>query len=576
MADGIKNVDTLRERTWSRFKAMQSERQQLEPDYRELRENFLPTRGRFDRDGNSGQAGNRQPRRARLPNSTPVLATRTAGSGLHAGLTAPSRPWFKFGLYDDSLAEFGPVKVWLADAEDALRKAFNVSNLYEMLPFMFSEYAAMGTMCGLCLEDDRKPRAPMRFEWYTAGQYWLGTDYAGGYDTLLREMTLTTRQVVDRFGKENVRGQILRDWNACNYDKPVRILHAIEPEKGGRGSTSRYWTMARDPGWDGLLADRVFAENPILAAPWERVYGETYGTNCPGMIALGDARALQIDEIDKARALQRHHNPPLQGPALLARAGISLAPGTYNEIPGYGATAGNGIRSLYDFKPDITGLLDNIQRNERRINQAFFTDLFLMLTQDERAQRSTAEEIRAKYDEKVLALGPTLEQANNMLRGLIDRAFGIMVRRSQPIWEGRMDGEPLLPPPPEDLQDEEIQIEFVSTLQQAMRASTLQGIERFATFALQMAQATGQPPAKLDAEQAMDEYGAALGVPPRIVRSDEDVAAMREQAAKAQQVQQMAAVAPALRDAAGAAKDLAEAKPDGTDALSAITGGMAG
>src|SRR3546814_18501799 len=116
----------------------------------------------------------------------------------------------------------------------------------------------------------------------------------------------------------------------------------------------------------------------------------------------------------------------MQGPAV--NGGVSLTPGAYNEI-GLAQTQHQGIRSVYDFKPDIGGLLDNIGRRERRINTAYFVDLFLMLTLDERAQRATAEEIREKYDAKVLAPVPTLEQATARLRVRHAPVPGIMGRR---------------------------------------------------------------------------------------------------------------------------------------------------
>src|SRR3546814_18568400 len=95
-----------------------------------------------------------------------------------------------------------------------------------------------------------------------------------------------------------------------------------------------------------------------------------------------------------------------------------------------------------------------------------------------------------------------LEQANAMLRVLHARVFGIMVRRSQPIWAGVLAGEPLLPPPPENLLEQDIEPEFISALQQAQRAQQLQGNERFASFAGAMAQFLGKPPEKFDADQA--------------------------------------------------------------------------
>src|SRR3546814_7553494 len=73
-----------------------------------------------------------------------------------------------------------------------------------------------------------------------------------------------------------------------------------------------------------------FSENAILAASWEYVGNEPYASNCPGMTSRGAARALQIDEKDKSRAIQRAHNPPMQGPAV--NGGVSLTPGAYNEI----------------------------------------------------------------------------------------------------------------------------------------------------------------------------------------------------------------------------------------------------
>src|SRR3546814_2846409 len=120
-----------------------------------------------------------------------------------------------------------------------------------------------------------------------------------------------------------------------------------------------------------------------------------------------------------------------------------------------------------------------------------------------------------------------------MLRVLHAGVFGIRVRRSQPSWAGVLAGERLLPPPPENLLEQDIEPECISALQQAQRAQQLQGIERFASFAGAMAQFLGKPPEKFDADQAMDEYGAGLGVAPTIVRDDEEVAAMRAAAQQA-------------------------------------------
>lgn len=565
MAETARNVETQRQRIDARLGALQNERKAMEPLWRECRDNFLPQRGRFD--GESAETVNKK---SRLPNNTPLRAMRTLASGLHAGLTSPARPWQRTAVRDEDLAEWGPVKEWLAVVDQRMMSWYSKSNLYQALPYIYAEYGGFGTMCMLSYEDDD---ALIRFDPFTVGQYYLGSDYRGGYDTLYREFSMSVRKVVARWGEARVGVEVRRKWaDARQRDQKLTILHVIEPE--GDRWVSLYYDKARRTEADGgLIQKAMFDECPIHAATWERVLGESYASSCPGFMALGDSKALQVDERDKARAIQRHHNPPMQAPG--TANGYSLAPGAMNYVDAMQATGQNGmIRPVHEFTPNIQGLLDNIQRGEQGINAACFVDLFLMLTLDERNQRATAEEIRAKYDEKVLALGPTLEQANAMLRGIHSRTFGIMVRRSKPMWEGIIDGTPLLPPPPRELQDQEIVPEFVSALAQAQRAQTLQGIERYAAFAGQVSSYLGKPSEKFDADQAMDEYAAGLGVPPRMVRDDDEVAEMRRASEEREQMQQMAAMAPALKQGAEAMKVGAETVPAEGNILSALSGAL--
>lgn len=564
--------ETRRECVDRRFGHMKQDRQAHEPQWRDLVDNFLPKRGRFD-----GQTENdRARKRVSLPNNTPLDAVTVASSGLHAGLTSPARPWQKTAIQDQDLAEWGPVRTWLEVVDKRMLSWYARSNLYQALPFMYGEYASFGAMCMLSWESDK---TLLRFEPFTIGQYYLARDSEGNFDTLYRCFDWTVRQLVSRFGLNNCSARVRQHYESTSgREQKIKVLHAIEPSQQNESWDSCYYEMVKDGSNEGLLSHRNVSDNPIHAATWEHVLGDTYASNCPGMIALGDALALQKDERDKARGIDRHHNPPMQGPASLKlNGGISLLPGAMNWVDNAQATGQNGaIRPVHDFTPNISGLLDNIGRGESRINRAFFKDLFLMLTLDDRAQRATAEEIRAKYDEKVLALGPTLEQANQMLRGVHNRAFGAMVRRSRPIWEGRLDGVPLLPPPPKELEDVELMPEFISALQQAQRAQSLQGIERFASFAGSISQMQGKPSPKFDADQALDEYGAALGIPAGIIRDDEAVAAIRQSEQQQEKMAQLAQLAPALKDGAAAMKMASEAKgQDGESVMTAMTGGAA-
>ncbi len=553
----------------ARLSQMKEERTNAEGEWKLLRSTFLPNRGRFT----LTEELKRQ--RVTHRNTTPLIAVRTMGSGMHAGLTSPSRPWQKSTLRDTDLANYRPVKEWLALADTRTMTWYARAGIYSALPFMYPEFGTFGTMAGLLLEDDQ---TLFRLEPYTVGQYYLAKSDRGVYDTMARELQMTVRQLVSRFGKPGPDGKpdlsriSINTRNAWvdpkRRNEKVEIFHIVEPD--GMGGWASCWYETAHQNAPPLKRAR-YVDNPILAASWESVGVEPYASSCPGMIARGDASALQLDEENASRAMERADNPPMQGPVKAA----SLIPGSYTQVDDIQLQKG-GIRSVYDFRPDLTGRMAKMQRREQRINQAFFVDLFLMLTLDERAQRATAEEIRAKYDEKVLALGPTLEQANAMLRTLHNFVFNLMVRRSMPIWRGVLAGEPLLPEPPAELLREgvEIEPEFISALQQAQRAAALQPLERFMSGVGAVAQLTQKLPDKFDDDVWLDRFADASGVDPSVVRDDDEVAEVRAEQAKMAQMQQLAQMAPALRDAAGAMKDAGDAVPQDGSALQALAGMM--
>lgn len=558
-----------------RLAALKLERTSFESQVREIADNFAPSRVRYD----ASEANIGRKRHGQIINNKPLLAARTMASGLHAGLTSPARPWCKLLTPDRDMAEFGPVKEWLGIAENRMRSIWAKSNLYTALPYCYLEEALFGTMAMLALEDDKNV---IRFEPFTFGQYWIANDEHGNVDTLYKLVPFTVRQVVARFGI-NACSQAVRNlYQAQHLEVPVQVVCAIEPNRdrqadskfaAGKAVSSTYWELTAPDDAPPLLRSG-FNESPILSTRWEITPGDTYGTSCPGMIALGAARALQVNERNKARAIQRAYDPPLQGPASMNRTGVSTLPGAQNWVPDT-ALAGSGIRSLYDFKPDIQGLLLDIQENERDIDQACFVDLFLMLQSDARSTPPTAEEIRARYEEKVLALGPTLEAQNSgLLSPLVDRTFAIMVRQSEPYWRGLLGGEPLLPPPPQELHGVPLDVDFISVLQQAQRASSLGNIERFAAFAGQLAQLNPDVLDKVDFDQAIDEYGSGLSVPAEMVREDKAVEDMRASREQQKQMAQMASMAPALKDMGSAVKDLSGTQPAPDNVLSGMAGAM--
>jgi len=190
-----------------------------------------------------------------------------------------------------------------------------------------------------------------------------------------------------------------------------------------------------------------------------------------------------------------------------------------------------------------------------------YTNLFLAITMAD-PRNATVPEITARKEEQILALGPVLQNhEDGLIKPIIERTFNAMMR------QGR------LPPPPAELEGVQLKVELMGALAQAFRAIAGGKLERFVTYVGMVGEAqakSGQPTTvfdKFDADQSVDEYAQAIGIPPTVVRSDEVVAQIRAERARQQQAAQAAAEAPALKDATAAAKNLSETQVGGRSAL---------
>jgi hypothetical protein len=259
---------------------------------------------------------------------------------------------------------------------------------------------------------------------------------------------------------------------------------------------------------------------PVMVPRWETTGEDVYGTSCPGMDALGDIKQLQLGEKRAAQAIEKMVNPPMTGPSHLRNQKASILPGdiTYLDV----REGQQGFRPAHEVSARINELEMKQEQVRARIRRAFYEDLFLMMANDARSN-VTAREIEERHQEKLLALGPVLEQLNqDLLDPLIDNAFNIMLMKG------------LIPPPPEEIAGQDLKVEYISIMAQAQKLVGIAGIERFTGFVGQLAAASPEVLDKIDFDQAVDIYGDMTSVPPGLVRTDEEVEELRASRAESQ------------------------------------------
>jgi len=532
-----------------------------------LRDNIDPDTGRFP-DETVNDGGRRD---QRIINNTATISAGVLAAGMQSGMTSPARPWFELAAPDPQLSEFAPVKNWLWYCQNAMREVFIRSNLYNVLPSCYGEQGVFGTAVVAAIPDEK---TIVRFYNFTIGSYYLATSNRALVDTIYRDFSMTPRQMAQQFGKDKLSATVKAMLDR-NSEQWVQICHAIEPNdhrEPGRMDNknmpyrSVYWEKSSPR--NEILKSTGFKKFPIMAPRW-KVTGENVYGKGPGSFCIGEVLALQIMERDKLELLKKGVKPPMGAPASMRNSRVSIVPGDVTWIPD--SQLGAKFAPLYTIDPNWLGQLrGEIQGGEQRIKTTFYEDLFLMISNMDSVR--TATEIVTRKEEKMLMLGPVLERQNDeLLDPLIDITFQMMLDQSMPRWQGLLPGKPVLPPPPKELQGMDLSVEYISILAQAQKALGVTAIERALAFTGNLAQSFPQAADKLNVDQTIDEYFDAIGVPPTMINSDEQVAAIRQaradaqaQAAQQQQIQQVVE----------GAKLLSETDTGGNNALTTLQSQM--
>lgn len=520
-------------------KLMYDKRQEWEPKWKEYREAFAPSRGRFDSGDDDRAKREREDRR----NSNPYRIADEYAAGVQSGLVSPTRQWFTLTPFDKSLMRIDAVKDWIGELEAAMSACILQTNFYDQVVDFMKEQGVFGT-AAMFIEEDEEDVFHCRT--LTAGEYAIGTDNLGRVNRFCRKLSFTLSELIQEFGESNLPPQLKRDAkeffdNSKGRDKKYEVVHLIQSNKkydvfNPAAKYKRYQSLWWVTGYDeehGFLRESGYEEMPVIIGRWKVVSGDIYGSEHPGQVALDDAKTLQDIEKDSRAALEHAVAPALAIPrSLMGRVNArprGLTP--YDPVANGGAPA---ITPLYEVTFDHAAAENKNSLLLRNIEQAFYIDLFRMWSTDLRIGR-TATEIQAREDEKAYMLGPiTLRQTAEVLDAAILRIFRIMLRANK------------LPDIPEELSGGDLRIEYMSEFSLLQKRAAQGGIETLLSFAAQLAQlqgATGEYPEVLDnidPDRIMQAIADMHSLPVGVVRGEKMLMAKRqERAEQAEQAQQM-------------------------------------
>ena len=344
---------------------------------------------------------------------------------------------------------------------------------------------------------------------------------------MYREFQKTVGEVVREFGYKQCSMSVKNLYDRGSLDQWITLVHAIEPRddrerdfKKKDNMNMAYKSCYFELGGEGeeVLRESGYKDFPCVIPRWGIAGGDIYG-NSPGMESLGDIKQLQHEQLRKAQGIDYQTKPPLQVPSYMKNRDVDSLPGGVTFVDGQQGK----IETAFNVNLNLQHLLMDIQDVRQRINSSFYADLFLMLA-NATDTRMTATEVAERHEEKLLMLGPVLERLHNeLLDPLIDNTFNRMVEANA------------IPPAPDELQGQELSVEFVSMLAQAQRAIGTNSIDRYVNNMGMVAQMKPDVLDKFDSDVWADSYADMLGVDPKLVVAGEKVAKIRQERAQAQQ-----------------------------------------
>lgn len=557
----------------SRLLGMRANRFSWWTHWRELADFFLPRRYKWLITPNQQSRGS--PINQHIIDSTGVLAARNLASGLMSGKTAPQRPWFGLRLGHIDSTQTTPVSLWLAECERLMRLVFHESNFYNAIAQFYYDLVIYGTASLLIYEDYENV-----IQCYNpcAGEFYVDID--GNYrpTILYREFTMSIGAVVERFGLNNCSENVREAYKlpgGASLTREVVVAHAIEPNTDGRDFgidpkfTFRecYWELgssAQSPQSGNqmppaFLEARGFFEQPNITVRWDLVSNDPYGRSV-AMDALGDQKQLQVETRRKAQAIDKMVNPPLWADVQLKNQPTSQLPGGITYVTA-GDTGKPRIGTIYENNFPVNHISEDLAEVRERLKYTFYNHLFQPISQFETRSNVTAEEINQRKAEALIMLGPVFERLDNEgLKPIIERVFAMMARAG------------IFPEPPPEIAGLTMTTTFHSLLAAAQDAIRATSIERTLGLAGNLAGVDPGVIDNIDTDYAIQSYSKLQGNEPRLIRSPEEVMAIRQ---KREQAQQAAQQAELTNNMAQSAKNLAAADlGGGVNALQAVAGGM--
>lgn len=531
--------------------SMEVSRKTWEQHWEEVAERCLPRASGFTKKKQDGTK-----RSEKAIDSTPILALERFAAAVESVVTPRTQTWH--GLQNENFADDNQVQEYF---EECTRILFRLryaphANFANQ---MSENYISIGAFGNGCMFVDELPGKGMRYACYPLQEIYFEENFQGVIDLVHRKFSLTARQAVQQFGKDNLPEPIQRAADNAPMSK-FDFIHRVAPSEN-----VRYVNGEPVPGPDGmpiasyyisisgkkLVRKGGYHTMPYCIGRYQKSPGETYARG-PGMTALPDIKVLNEMNKETLIGAQLANRPPVLVADDGALDAFSLVPGSINA--GAVSAQGNALAIPFNTGAQPQLGLEMMDQKRKLINDVFLVTLFQILVDN---PQMTATEAMLRAQEKGQLLAPTMGRImSEQLGPMIEREIDICARMG------------LFPHPPQQLVDAgmEFDIDYQSPLIRLQRADEGSGIAQTLQIAASLAQSKPDIMGLFKMGDILRDFAEINGMPRSLIMDVDEEEQMKAQQIQQQQLQNVLQSAQPL---AAAADSLASAQQKANSPLPA-------
>jgi hypothetical protein len=482
--------------------------------------------------------------------STAILSNAYFAAGMQAYMSSPQTKWFTLAIQDRNYMTNKAVLDYLRDTEEVLYAIINHSNFYQE---DVEGYLGLGSIGTDILYAEEDLLEDVRFDCMNIENVIIINDAAGRVNLAYIEYEFDASQAFAKFGNK-INSKIRECFEKGDYNSKFKFLFCVNRREVFDQSKKDSKNMPYAALWidrteKNIVKEGGYKEFPFMVSVFAKAKGSPYGYS-PAMNVLPDIKMINQMEYTNIMAGQMAVMPPLEIPDEAFMRPFNFNPGGKN-IKNSGFPNEHIIP--INAGANVPMGIDYVERKQRKIEQAFYNDLFLAV---EQVGKMTATEVSIRNNQRMQMLGSAIGNIMRLkLSPVIQRVYAIAARKGK------------LPKLPPELADQNYVIDYISPLARAQKSLELQNLSEAIGIIAQFGQVQPDVFDKINFDEAVDYIADITNITPKIIRDDDEVEQMRadrgQQQAQAMQLEMIQKGADATKTGTEADKNIAQSQMAG-------------